>query len=363
MSAAKSSNAAGTRGEAWTVRTARAQDEPALRELYQQVFGKPLAPALWHWKFGGNVELSSTPAIEHEWVAETTTRIVGHYGVIPLRFSVNTRECLVPLGCDRMTHPAYRQQGIYTALGQRANGVWKEAGAPFQCAFIPGALGSALGTLGWQPHLSLVWLKCWLHPLARLARQLHLPLPRGVEDNAAKLPRATGNDSHEITITRVECPDARFDKLWERGRNWYRYLAVRDRRWIEWRYFELPGVEHEVLLATLGDMPCGYLAYRLYHDPQKTWALLLDCFSAPEDALIGNALLRSAQRDLRVRGIESMVALAAQDSWLYQHYRRAGFRRVRSAYRFSLIPYMENEFPGPPDAWFISGAEGDVGVG
>src|SRR6187401_380238 len=132
MRNAKSPNLAGADGEAWRVRTAGLKDEPALRELFQQVFGKSLASGLWRWKFGGSDE------IEHEWVVETDERVVGHYGVIPMRFSVDGRECLVPLGCDRMTHPEYRQQGIYTALGQRANEVWREAGAPFQCAFIPG---------------------------------------------------------------------------------------------------------------------------------------------------------------------------------------------------------------------------------
>lgn len=369
MGAAKSTPVAGTRGEAWSVRVTRAEDEPALGELVQQVYGKPLAPTLWRWKFGSNADveaagiLPTTPAIEYEWVVETDERIVGHYGVIPLRFSVDGRECLVPLGCDRMTHPAYRQQGIYTALGQRANAVWREAGAPFQCAFIPGALGTALTTLGWQPRLPLVWMKCWLHPLAWLARRLHLPLPRGVTCHAAEWSRPAPSFSPELTITRAECATTAFDELWELGRNWYDYSAVRDRRWVQWRYFELPGVEHEVLLAAHHNRSCGYLAYRLYHDAQKTWALLLDCFTAPDDALTCNALLRSAQRALRVRGIESMVALAVQDSPLYQHYRRAGFRRVRSAYQFSIIPYTANEFKGPSDRWFISGAEGDVGVG
>lgn len=357
MRAAESSNGTGTRDAVWHVRAARAQDEPALRELFQQVVGKPLAPELWRWKFGGN------DAIEHQWIAETDERIVGHYGVIPLRFSVDGRERLVPLGCDRMTHPAYRRQGIYTALGLRASDVWREAGAPFQCAFIPGGLGSALSALGWQPWLPLVWMKCWLDPLAWLARRLHLAPPRTVERGNAALPRPPPTASPELTITFVESPDAPFDELWERGRNWYNYLAVRDSRWLQWRYFEAPGLEHQVLLAMRRDAPCGYLAYRLYHDAQKTWALLLDCFTAPDDAETANALLRSAQSTLRARGIESIAALVAHDSALYRHYRRAGFRRVRSAHRFSIIPYAPNEFQGQRDAWFISGAEGDVGVG
>src|SRR6185503_18809290 len=109
-------------GRSCTTRAYRPGDEDGIRALFETVFRKPLSRARWHWK----LRTLPTPT-ENEWVAEAEGGVVGHYAVSPIRFSIDGRRVLVPHGCDAMTHPGFRRQGIMTALGTRANDVWRAA--------------------------------------------------------------------------------------------------------------------------------------------------------------------------------------------------------------------------------------------
>lgn len=334
----------------WTIRPAQADDAEGIGALFETVFRKPLTREHWRWK----LHTLPTPT-ENEWVAQADGKIVGHYAVTPIRFCENGREVLVPHGCDAMTHPDFRRQGILSALGARANQVWQESGAPFQIGFHYGGWGSVREQLGWRPVARLVWVKKILQPLAYLARRM----------GASRFPapvlgwRARQSDS-TIHVERVHRAGIEFDRLWDHTRAHLKYGAVRDRAWVQWRYLDKPDVEQRVLLARQGEQPCGYLAYRIHRDSQVAWAVILDVFASPQDPATPRALLQLARGEFAEDKLESVAALVVTDSPLYGEYRRAGFWPTREGFDFSIISYDGQEHGLDPRDWFVTGVEGDV---
>jgi hypothetical protein len=338
----------------WRIRAYQPGDEEGIAALFETVFRQPLSRARWRWK------LHTLPApTENEWVAEADGRIVGHYAVTPVRFQIEGREVIVPHTCDAMTHPSFRRSGIFVALSRRANTCWQTTAAPFKIGFPQWEIiGSVLAEVGWQRVVRVEWAKCVLQPLAFLARKL------GVKRGLARL--VTHQSRHavpadpRIQVSTVCEADDEFEQLWRKVGPSHRIVAVRDRAWVQWRFFAVPDVEQRVLRARRDGAPAGYLAYRLYRDTDKTWAVLLDCFAAPQDHATKRALLQSAKHALRAQRVESIVALAARGSAWHGELRRAGFWSIRQGYDFSIVPYSLSSAGMSPHDWFLSGAESDI---
>jgi GNAT superfamily N-acetyltransferase len=348
----------------WVIRGFEQGDEPGVTNLFQIVFGRPVPQGYWEWK------LHSLPTKdENEWVAESDGRIVGHYAVTPIRFKLRDRQVLIPHGCDAMTHPEYRRQGILTALGQRANEVWARAGSPFQIGFHYGGWGSVRELLGWQPVARLVWIKRWIRPFTCLARQFHLPgarIWRGADSVFhrfldRKERRVHGNTGTSgMHLEHVLQADGRFDRLWNNLSPDYDILAIRDRPWVQWRCLDRPGAEQHLFLAMRANEPLGYIALRITQTDAAVRATIIDCLVALRDTVTANALLHHAVAVAAESGARSIAALVAPESRMADRFRAAGFHASRHGYDFSLISYSSSMPASTTADWFLTGAEGDV---
>ena len=348
----------------WVIRASEPDDAPSIAELFRIVYGRPTPQGHWDWK------LHSLPAVnEHEWVAESDGKIVGHYAVIPIRFKLRDQQALIPHGCDAMTHPEYRRRGILTALGRHANEVWARAGSPFQIGFHYGGWGSLRESLGWQPIVRLVWTKRWLRPFAGLARQFHLPgaaiwrvpdsvFRRYAEQKAGGVHRYSGSSG--VHVERVLKADERLNRLWKGISPEFDFLAIRDRPFVQWRCLDRPGVDQRLFLAERANKPLGYIALQIARTDAAVRATVLDCFVAPGDMLTARALLNHAVAAAAESGARSIAALAAPESRLADQLKTAGFHACRHGYDFSLIPYSSSIPASTAAGWFLTGAEGDV---
>lgn len=99
----------------WTVRPGTAEDAPALRELFQVVFGHDRGEEHHSWKFDANP--AGPPVLA---VAEDEGRLVGQYALWPVRLAVGSEVLLGAQSLDTMTHPDYRGQGMFTTLAKEA---------------------------------------------------------------------------------------------------------------------------------------------------------------------------------------------------------------------------------------------------
>jgi GNAT superfamily N-acetyltransferase len=130
------------------------------RELFSTCFpetnGTWSAGAGYHrWKFlsADPLELGS-PSFEYgAWI---DGRLVGYYGVIPVRYKIRDVVCTAGLVCDVMTDPNQQGKGVFTALGQYATddlmhvGLDFTTGYPIRPEVLPGHL-----KVGWKVAFDL----------------------------------------------------------------------------------------------------------------------------------------------------------------------------------------------------------------
>jgi hypothetical protein len=350
---------------AWRIRPYAPGEEAGLVALFAQVFGRPITTEWWRWKLKGR------PApVENVWVAvaEADGRIVAQYAGIPARvlWAGQIRDVMVSV--DTMTAPDFRRRGILTALGQAAYASWAAAGVSAVLGLPNQQWGSRTDALGWQRLFALGWLRYPLH----VERALAARLPRALAGPAQALgglgaaggraarrrgPR-TGND------LQVEAPasaTADFDQLWARLAPAYGRLLVRDRAWVDWRYFRAPHQGYRVLFARSDGAPAGYLAYR--YAPDSGAGFLADLFTAPAGGAAAQALLQAALDDLWARGATSARATAAPGSALEATLRGGGFRPAPGAFDFEVVPLdpaLDLGVGAGPGDWLLSGGDFDV---
>jgi len=325
-------------GRAWTVRPGRPEDTPAVLELFEQTFGKPLSEAAYRWKLLESPWPLPAPAT---FVATAGDRVVGHLGGTPLRLRLDGRDVPAVHVCDGMVAEDFRRRGIMTAIGLASNRAWTAGGAALLLALPTQNWVGLRGRLDYRPAFGLGWL--W-RPL-RLGSLLAPRLGRGIE------------------VSAVETPGPEFDALWEAIGGQYEALVVRDRAWVTYRYAAAPGFGYRILLASARGRPAGYLVYRVLTARGRPSAWIADLFTAPDDRAASAALVRAACSELRRAGAAALRVFAASGTLVARHLWRVGFLPRRGAYDVRVGP-LAHELPWSllrdPSRFFLMGGDFDV---
>jgi len=116
----------------------------------------------------------------------------------------------------------------------------------------------------------------------------------------------------QIDVTEVDAFDAGADALWERMKDYYNIWVVRDRKFLNWRYVDIPHVENTILVAREKDALLGYLVIN-FQDDNKRAGVIQDFQFLKERKDAGRALLRKGIDFLK--GVGSEVAII----WDFDH--------------------------------------------
>lgn len=142
------------------LRPRRVNDIPALRILFEAVFGAWPGDAWWHWKYHGHPESKALAYVAEDRAQGT---VVGHVAALVLPGSDGP----VAQVMDVMVHPCHRslahaESGLYTALMQRLMG---ELSVRDALTFAFGFAGLRPFRLGARLGLYRAVHACFLKPL------------------------------------------------------------------------------------------------------------------------------------------------------------------------------------------------------
>ena len=102
----------------WTLRPYAPGDEDAASGLFREVFATQMTAEEYRWK------LVATPwpyGSGNVWLAESEGRIIGQFAGVPLRFKLHDQFLDIVQGCDVMTAPNFRRQGVLSLLAKAAS--------------------------------------------------------------------------------------------------------------------------------------------------------------------------------------------------------------------------------------------------
>ena len=99
------------------IRNYKKGDEIYILELFEKVFGRPMNPGNWKWRFEDNP--SGKHMIKLMWIDGV---LAGHYAVSPVMMRVDNKIIPTALSMTTMTNPNYTGRGVF---GRLANALYE----------------------------------------------------------------------------------------------------------------------------------------------------------------------------------------------------------------------------------------------
>ena len=280
----------------------RQGDEIALNALFNRVFRQQRSLAEWMWKFEGNRVASGLESQVIN-VAEIGSTLVGQFASITARFKISHQQVILAHGVDTAVDTEHRVgAGVIISLSREHASLLGETGALFGYG-IPNTAHYKIGKrlLRYRDLCPMITLRRrlnWVHTIRRRFPALPLPVMRAVAwaGGIVVRPKRGGAYPAGLTIREVaRFDEKKMDALWQRASGRYGILAVRDARYLNWRYADRPGNPYTIMQAERDGSVLGFVVLRLALEGQDAVGLIMDLFTAPGQ-MIEPALVREALR-------------------------------------------------------------------
>ncbi len=351
----------------WHIRPYENGDEKRILELRRVVFGDldpvRLKESTWQWQFRDN------PSGEAFcFLAESEGNIVGQYVTIPTRFSIGGKETRLAFSCDTMIHPGYRRQGMFSALARRLYDLLeREVGIKLVWGFpndqsLPGFTGK----LNWRMMPNIPLMVMPIRPLAMILRSFP-PLGKLFRPPSEPVKKDTGmkvlEGTHGLHIKSIAHFDDAYETLWQEHAAMKPVIQIRDKRYLQWRYIQVPQFGYRPFAVFRDGQQLGYLVIRMMALEGRIFGVLVDVFPFPmESYSVVREIFSFAGRYVKAHGGDFLTFLLPpkQTDLL----KRAGFKRVpeiinpktwRLGYRWGGEGQPQNL-----DRWHITYGDTDV---
>lgn len=356
----------------WSPRPYKNGDEEFIFELDKSVQGKLLDREMWmtwwNWKYRFNP--SGDPVI---WLAESDGKIVGQYALTRARIKIANEVNSIAQSVNTLTHPAYRRQGIFETLARMAYDEAAQRGIIFIYGF-PNELSypGFIKKLGWS---DLGTIRAWIIPLSVkniCKKYIHNRLLSKVFEigscavlnvlyRAAKAHRTKG-----LIISEISSFDERADDLWLKVSKDPRIMVVRDRSYLNWRYFDIPNVKFTVYLAENDGQTLGYAVVKCEEYNGLKLGRIFDLAVPPGQENITYSLLLKVIEFFKKERADLIVYRIISNKSQYRILRKCGFINsfpIAKHARFIVRPITSNisqKVLLDSDNWFVQTGDSDA---
>ena len=247
-------------------------DAAAVNHLYETITGRKRSVAEFEWQWlrapGGEGEI---------WLIEATTatgrrHLVGHHGIMPLRFSSGPHDLLFGKTENTMLLPEYRSKILYPRFEKRfADRYESRFDALFSTVGPPAAIRQRRA-MGYESAAHWVHVRVPTHVLGAARFLLEALRRRLVGAQAGRGSRVRNQDRID---TRKGKPgpfraldgdrarnDAFFRDFWEGCRASYGLTPRRDAADLDWRFWSNPHCRHIALVNDSDERCTGYVVIR-----------------------------------------------------------------------------------------------------
>lgn len=316
------------RGRNLVFRKLEEKDYPQLSELHRRIFGVERENNFWEWKYSSNPGgiILSTVVLKEG-------RIVGEIGAVPVRFKVQDRIRIASQEVDILVDEEYKKGGTFLRLVKLRERLSLEGNLYFSYAFtVPKTLRIATKLLKFReiaPAPKLVkimdleqvilskWKNKFLARAGNLAGKPFLNIPRF--PRKISLPQG-------MRIEEVKRFDRRFDHLWEKVASDYSLWAVRDSKYLNWRYIDIPVVKYKVFSLEKGEEVRGFIVLHTATHKFKR-GYIIDILTPREDYLTGMVLVKKALEYFRGEKVALVISWMLPHTHIYKILRKFGFFR------------------------------------
>src|SRR5574337_1850587 len=332
--------------EPWTIRPYRSGDEREILALFNRVFGAERTLQHWYWEYRDN------PVGEiHIYLAVTDSgRIVGQYAGLPVLFHWDGRTLQLVQILDVVVDPAFRsglkKPGLFVKLAGRYIGDYPGAGGFGFPPILPLRIGRQVGYIEF-------------HRVEQLKQSLVQPPAR-----------SRSIASWQWIVEEVPAFDARANRLWARCRPELPVAAIRDARYLNWRYAQHPEVRYRLLVVRrrFSDEWAGLAVLRLgggkataFLGQGESAACLVDWLAPLGERWPTELLLTQVHRTAQENGMSDLYAWFRPGSAHWNLLIERGFRPEPTPMHFTAHRCIDDiSLEWARDRWYYTMGDSDI---
>ena len=337
----------------WSVRLYRKGDEQGILEL-MNLAGVRRNTEDWYWEYGEN------PFGHLIGVAEYDGRIIGHMALVPVFIKANLESVKGYQAVDLIVHPKFRGQGIFLAIGRFLVNEAAKQGLSIAYGFPNEPAHSGHLKYGWFDVSEVPFL---VKPLAnsniadfladhRIVGSLNrFDIPKKIMNSvlsagfaalsfsARVFNRIQKGNTNSVKIRRADSFDNHIDNFWNEVSKDYMNIIVRDRKYLNWRYFEKPSTNYSVFFAEENGKTVGYVVLCSENMKNLKYGCVVDVLAFLEQESIIQLLISKAVEELRREKVDLIICWMLNSS-------RSGrvYYKILKANGFTRVPGRSNPF-------------------
>jgi len=325
-----------------TIRAFRPGDEAGVLAGHNQIF-PPRSLAHWQWKFRDNpVGQVHIMVAEHE-----TAGLVGAYVTLPVHFTIEGQRRIVGQCVDLWVLPEHRRAGprpgLFVNLALAHYEEW-------------GGRGELRNSFhhGWPIATWRIGQKYLKYEMVRDWDFLFREVPAG------GLPRRPSSSA--LAVSRVARFDADTDALWAAFARTTQLAAIRDARYLNWRYAEAHDASYELYECREADTRRlrGIAVVALRDFVMPNTCFLVDWLVPADDHDATTALVATAEQRANATSAGALVTLFQHRDARFLQFQRLGFLVYGTVYFQVVIPFDTHDALFYKEQWYHTLGDSDL---
>ena len=251
--------------------------------------------------------------------------IVGQYIIIPMKIKVDKEIIKGTLSLNTLTRKDYRGKGIFTGLAESAYKQCKEDGLDFTYGF-PNQ-NSYLGFVKKLRFSDLGSIPLMLYPLNienLILKKFNSRFLAALAKPFKCMFNFELKDYNDIKIEQIYDNEI-FDTFWQEVKDKYRIIGVRDSKYINWRYRDVPDREYNIIGAYKEDKLVAYSVLRYSEILNFKCGMIVDFIVKEGEILAGIQLLKEAILKFKNNGMELVGCLMRENAEEYKILKKSKF--------------------------------------
>ncbi len=307
------------------IRPYRPGDEEAINNLFNFTFNKSRTIQAWNWKFTEN-PAGKDPS---EWITigENNGKIVGHYASMPMKIKYHNTQLMTSQYVDIMLDPSARKNTLLFWNLVKSHFENNKGTIPFTFGFPNEVAYQTVKIfLGSKDLVEMVqlfkrfslrsmlkkrfpWFHKWIihsiHSLSKVFYGFGLSMRR-VDKN--------------ITIRVVDEFDERINRFWERLKDRYEIMTVRNLPYLNWRYKDR---RYKVIIGEENKEVVGYVVTKIEDCGDAKVGYIVDILSDNDKT---SSIMSGVLKSFIEQDVDYVLCALLRLDPLCAHLKRMGFK-------------------------------------
>lgn len=353
----------------WKISQYTKQDIPEMVSMAHEFYGDTSITdeSYLNWQYEENCAGKAFLALAKK---KDTDELIGKYVVIPQCIKVNQTIVSATLSLNTLTKKEYWGKGIFTGLANDVFEALRNNGVEFTYGFPnPNSYPGFINKLGF---LEIGRVPLLLKPLdiRSLINAKISPKMGWVSQffNFFFKVKSIKDEEKERIFEIGQDHLALFDDLWTEVNHKYKVIGVRNSRYIQWRYFNIPLREYKIFGAkdSNGNL-LGYIIGRCTMVANMKCGMVVDFLIKPQEVEEGKLLVKAILQYFLEQGMALAGSLMLKHTEEYTLLKKNGFIKCPKFLEIQPFPVILREHRSPTDStlnnldnWFLTMGDYDV---